>query len=201
MKSWATFEIEGRARSRGLERIAGIDEVGRGALAGPVTVGLVVLPPDFTEPVVDSKLLSSQQRADKAAIIQEYALICKVMHVEPDYIDGHGITAAQAEAGRLLLESLDPLPEIILLDGRHNYLKCDVPVEMIVRGDQVSASIAAASIVAKHARDTLMREMDDMYPEYGFGMHVGYGTERHRMALKRHGPSVIHRRTFITKII
>lgn len=185
----------------GCERIAGIDEVGRGALAGPVTLGLVILPTDFAEPVVDSKLLSARQRAEKAAIICEHALVCEVIHVEPEYIDAHGITLAQTEAGRRLLELIDSPPDIILLDGRHNYLQSDIPIETIVRGDQLSASIAAASIVAKHARDSLMREIEDIYPEYGFGMHVGYGTERHRRALQRYGPSPVHRKTFITKII
>ena len=194
---WATFEREQLARTEGFGVVAGIDEVGRGALAGPVTLGLVVLPDDFMEPVVDSKLLSSAQRAEKAAIIKEHAIVCEVMHIDADYIDEHGIMAAQREAGRRLVELMDPRPDLLLLDGSHDYLKAEVPVQTIVRGDQVSASIAAASIVAKHARDQLMRELENMYPEYGFAMHVGYGTARHRAALMRHGPSPIHRMTFL----
>lgn len=196
-RTWATFEREQLARTEGFGVVAGIDEVGRGALAGPVTLGLVVLPDDFAEPVVDSKLLSSAQRADKAAIIKEHAIVCEVMHIEAEYIDEHGIMTAQREAGRRLVELMDPRPDLLLLDGSHDYLQAEVPVQTIVRGDQVSASIAAASIVAKHARDQLMREMENIYPEYGFAMHVGYGTARHRAALMRHGPSPIHRMTFL----
>lgn len=200
---WATFDYEQKARGAGFGIIAGIDEVGRGAVAGPVTVGLVVLPDDFHVPVTDSKLLSPAQRAEKAALIREAAVICEVMHIEADFIDRHGIIAAQREAVQRIWEQIDPLPSYVLLDGRHDFtgLGGAARVQTIIRGDQKSVSIAAASIVAKHARDELMRRHALMYPEYGFEIHVGYGTRAHLEALQRHGPSPLHRRTFLQKYL
>ena len=200
---WATYEYEQKAREAGFGIIAGIDEVGRGAVAGPVSVGLVVLPEDFQIPVTDSKLLSPKQRAEKAALIAQAAIVCEVMHVEAKYIDQHGIMAAQREAVQRLWSIIDPVPSYVLLDGRHDFtgLGSAAQVETIVRGDQASVSIAAASIVAKHARDELMREHALMYPEYGFEMHVGYGTPNHVAAIGRHGISPLHRRSFLQKYI
>ncbi len=200
---WATFDLEQKAREAGFGIIAGIDEVGRGAVAGPVSVGLVVLPEDFNVLVTDSKLLSPTQRAEKAALIAETALVCEVMHIEADYIDTHGIIAAQREAIQRMWELVDPLPTYVLLDGRHDFtgLGNAAYVQTIVRGDQKSVSIAAASIVAKHARDELMRRHALMYPEYGFEMHVGYGTRAHFAALQRHGPCPLHRRSFLRNYI
>lgn len=200
---WATFEYEQKAREAGYGNIAGIDEVGRGAVAGPVSVGLVVLPEDFQIPVTDSKLLSPKQRAEKAALIVQAAIVCEVMHIEAKYIDQHGIMAAQRQAVQRIWEMVDPLPAYVLLDGRYDFtgLGGAARVETIVHGDRASVSIAAASIVAKHARDELMRRYALMYPEYGFEMHVGYGTPNHLAAIRRHGLSPLHRRSFLQKYI
>ena len=201
VRHYATQEYENLARDQGYSLIAGIDEVGRGALAGPVSIGVVVLPEDFSEPVVDSKLLSASQREEKAFFIRQAALVCEVVHVESGYIDAYGIVEALREAARRAWAVVDPVPDIILLDGRHNYIDLDIPVRTIVRGDQVSASIAAASLVAKVARDELMHEQALVYPEYGFETHVGYGVPRHLTALKRHGPIALHRESFITRLL
>lgn len=200
-KIWATFEVEHAAHDEGFSCVAGIDEVGRGSLAGPVTIGIVVLPEDWHIPVTDSKLLSPIQRAELAQYIHEGALLCEVMHVEPEFIDTEGIVGALREAGRRVWDLCDPVPDLVLLDGSHNYLGLSVPVRTIVKGDQVSASIAAASIVAKEARDELMRGHAMMYPEYGFDSHVGYGTVVHRRAIEKHGPTVLHRKTFLRNIL
>lgn len=200
---WAAYEYEQKAREAGYGIIAGIDEVGRGAVAGPVSLGLVVLPEDFQIPVTDSKLLSPKQRAEKATLIAQAAIVCEVMHIAAEYIDQHGIMAAQQQAVQQLWEKIDPLPTYVLLDGRYDFtgLGSAARVETIVRGDRASVSIAAASIVAKHARDELMRGHALMYPEYGFEMHVGYGTPNHLDAIRRHGLSPLHRRTFLQKYI
>lgn len=200
-QKWATLDVERAVRDEGFSCVAGIDEVGRGSLAGPVTIGLVVLPDDWHIPVTDSKLLSPMQRAGLAKQIRAGAVLCEVMHVEPEFIDTEGIVGALREAGRRVWDLCDPVPDMVLLDGLHDYLDYAVPVRTIVRGDQVSASIAAASIVAKEARDELMREHAVMYPEYGFDSHVGYGTAAHRTAIERHGPTVLHRRTFLRNIL
>lgn len=203
VRIWATNKMEEQLQAEGFGAVAGVDEVGRGSIAGPVTLGLVILPEDFKEPVTDSKLLSRAQRAEKAEQIKAAALVCEVAHVEPEVIDNQGIVAALVEAGRRIWNDLPPerCPQVILLDGSHNFLKLDADVRTVVRGDQLSRSIAAASIVAKHLRDELMYEQADLYPEYGWEMNVGYGTPKHIAALKSFGPTPLHRRSFITRII
>lgn len=200
-KQWATFEVEHALHSEGYSLVAGIDEVGRGPLAGPVTIGLVILPADWDVPVTDSKLLSAKVRSELAAIIHEKALVCEVIHVEPSFIDDHGIVCALREAGDRAWQALNKYPDIILLDGSHNYLDCPVPVRTIVRGDSKSASIAAASIVAKVARDELMKDLALEFPDYGFDTHVGYGTLKHRDAISRYGPTRLHRMSFLRNIL
>lgn len=200
-KNWATLDVEHAVRSEGFSCVAGIDEVGRGSLAGPVTIGLVVLPDEWDIPVADSKILSPKRRAETAKLIHESALVCEVMHVEAEFIDSEGIVGALCEAGQRIWELLDPTPDLVLLDGSYNYLTCPVPVRTIVQGDRISASIAAASIVAKEARDELMRNYATMYPEYGFESHVGYGTVVHRQAIERYGPTDLHRRSFLRNIL
>lgn len=198
-RTWATHEVEEAARLEGYSFVAGVDEVGRGPLAGPLTLGLVILPENFAEPVVDSKLLSPAQRELKANIIRDTAIVAVVAHVEPEFIDAHGLSASLHEAGRKLWQQIDESvqPDIVYLDGRHNFLRYGVPVRTVVRGDQHCASIAAASILAKVTRDQLMHEAADIYPEYGFETHVGYGTPRHLAAIRKHGLTPLHRRSFI----
>lgn len=198
-RTWATHEVEAAARLEGFASVAGVDEVGRGPLAGPMTLGVAILPEDFAEPVVDSKLLSATQREQKAIAIRAGAVGWAVVHISPEYIDAHGLTASLTEAGRQAWEQLaaEMKPDVVYLDGRHNYLRYEVPVRMLVRGDQLCASIAAASILAKVERDTYMREQALVYPEYGFETHVGYGTPRHLAAIRKHGLTPLHRRSFM----
>lgn len=198
-RTWATHEVEEAARLEGYSFVAGVDEVGRGPLAGPLTLGLVILPENFVEPVVDSKLLSPAQRELKANIIRDAAIVAVVAHVEPEFIDEHGLSASLHEAGRKLWRQIEESarPDIVYLDGRHDFLRYSVPVRTLVRGDQHCASIAAASILAKVTRDQLMYEAADIYPEYGFETHVGYGTPRHVAAIRKHGLTPLHRRSFI----
>ncbi len=198
-RTWATHEVEEATRLEGFVQIAGVDEVGRGPLAGPLTLGLVILPEGFAEPVVDSKLLTPGQRELKAGIIYDTASVAVVVHVEPEYIDKHGLSASLREAGRRLWAHIEveQRPDIVYLDGKYNFLGTDVPVRTLIRGDQLCASIAAASIIAKVARDELMRHAADLYPEYGFETHVGYGTPRHLAAIRKYGLTPLHRRSFI----
>lgn len=201
MSGWATLSEEKAAIGRGHQLIAGIDEVGRGALAGPVTIGLVILPVDFNLEVTDSKLLSPKLRLIKAKAIRDQAIVCQVEHIEAGFIDSFGIVAAMRQAAQQAWDNLLIKPDLILLDGPHNYLDLPVSVKTIIRGDQISASIAAASIVAKVARDEMLQDLSTDYPEYGFASHVGYGTPFHRSALQKHGPTDQHRLTFLTKIL
>lgn len=200
-RTWATHEMEETARLEGFAVVAGVDEVGRGPLAGPISVGLVVLPEGFAEPVVDSKLLSAKQRTEKAVTIRASAECFAVEHVEPEYIDEYGVTASLQEAVRRILGQIDVLPDIILLDGRHNFLPDTIRVRTIIKGDILCASIASASILAKVERDELMQEYALQYPEYGFETHVGYGTPRHIAMIKKYGTTPIHRRSFLKRIL
>jgi ribonuclease HII len=193
--------MEEAARLEGFAVVAGMDEVGRGPLAGPISVGLVILPEGFAEPVVDSKLLSAKQRAQKAIAIRAGAEWFAVEHIAPDFIDKHGVTASLQEAARLLLARLDVAPNLVLLDGKHNFLRDIVSARTVIKGDMVCASIAAASILAKEERDELMRAYALEYPEYGFETHVGYGTPRHIAALKKYGSTPIHRKSFLGNIL
>ena len=200
-RTWATHEMEEAARLEGFAVVAGMDEVGRGPLAGPISVGLVILPEGFAEPVVDSKLLSAKQRAEKAIAIRAAAEWFCVEHVEPDFIDKYGVTASLQEAARRILAKADMPPGLVLLDGKHNFLHDITPARTVIKGDIVCASIAAASILAKEERDELMREYALQYPEYGFETHVGYGTPRHIVALKKYGTTPIHRQSFLGRIL
>jgi ribonuclease HII len=193
--------MEEAARLDGFAVVAGMDEVGRGPLAGPMTVGLVVLPNGFAEPVVDSKLLSGKQRAEKASIIRAEAEWFCVEHVDPDFIDENGVTASLQEAARRILKRAKLKPDMVLVDGKHNFIADIITSRAVVKGDLLCASIAAASIIAKEERDELMREYALQYPEYGFDTHVGYGTPRHIAALRKHGVTSLHRRSFLGKIL
>jgi ribonuclease HII len=178
-------------------RIAGIDEVGRGPLAGPVLAACVVLPPGFSlSGINDSKKLTERQRERAEVRIRAEALCIGIGSVEPETIDQINILQATHEAMRLAYSQIDPLPDFVLIDG--------LPVrgfpcahqQALVQGDSRSVSIAAASIVAKVARDRLMRAYDLVYPEYGFASHKGYGSATHLAALTEFGPCPLHRRSF-----
>ena len=176
--------------------IAGVDEAGRGPLAGPVVAAAVILDPTVAiAGLGDSKRLSAQRRAELDLQIRERAVSYAVARVDVDVIDTINILQATMQAMREAVGQLDPAPEEVLVDGnRCPALPC--PVRAVVRGDSSVAAISAASILAKVARDREMIEMDRRYPEYGFARHKGYGTRAHRDALLRFGPSPIHRLSF-----
>ena len=182
--------------------IAGMDEAGRGALAGPVCVGTVILPKNHPlllealSGVHDSKQLTPRKRSELVPIIKETVLAWGVGFASAEEIDSLGIVPATRLAANRALEALPQLPDYLLTDFRLELPELDVPQTAIVKGDQRSLSIACASILAKTARDTLMRELDVSYPEYGFASHKGYGTARHRRSIEEYGHSPVHRKTF-----
>ena len=187
----------GGTGSGGAERlIAGVDEAGRGPLAGPVVAAAVILDPAVRiVGLGDSKRLSPQRRAELDLEIRERAAGYAVARADVDVIDAINILQATMQAMREAVARLDPAPDLVLVDGN----RCpDVPcpVRAVVGGDATVAAIGAASILAKVARDREMIEMDRRYPEYGFARHKGYGTRAHRDALLRLGPSPIHRLSF-----
>ena len=191
-----TRRFEEEARAQGLVRVAGLDEVGRGALCGPVVACAVILGPDFdASGIDDSKRLTARQREALAVRIREQALCVHVGSASPAEIDRLNILRATHLAMARALQGLTPAADLVLVDGR------PVPglgpeQRAIVKGDALSISIAAASIVAKVERDAQMRQWDAKLPGYGLGHNMGYASEDHREALLRLGPSVIHRRSF-----
>lgn len=190
----AAFEEE--ARRAGARLIAGVDEVGRGALAGPVVAAAVILDPARVPGGVnDSKQLSRAERERLDAEIRAAALSYAVARVEADEIDRVNILEATKAAMRRAVAALAPAPDFLLIDAVE-LRDCGLPQRAITRGDALSVSIAAASIVAKVARDAWMRDYDARLPGYGFASHVGYGTPAHLRSLRALGPSPIHRLTF-----
>ncbi|MDQ7784709.1 MAG: ribonuclease HII [Desulfomonilaceae bacterium] len=191
-----TRQFEEKAEALGARRIAGIDEAGRGPLAGPVVAAVVVLPPEDHIPGLnDSKLLSEIARDRVFSAIQAKATAVAVGIASPELIDGINILQATRVAMVRAIRELDPLPDYLLIDGPLS-LDLEIPQEGIIKGDRKSSSIAAASIVAKVTRDRIMRELHEQYPMYGFDRHKGYGTEAHRKALREFGPCPAHRQCF-----
>ena len=193
--------LEKRFWQSGLHLIAGMDEAGRGALAGPVTVGAVILTksPRLSRTlsgVRDSKQMTPGQRDRWAAVIREIARAWSLGWASANEIDSLGISAATRLAAERALAALPLVPHHLLTDFRLNP-DTDIPLTSLVKGDQKSLSIASASVLAKTARDALMRELDAQFPEYGLARHKGYGTASHRMAIERLGHSPAHRKTFV----
>jgi ribonuclease HII len=188
--------FEHRAQRRKFRRIAGVDEVGRGPLAGPVVAAAVVLPygADLTE-VRDSKLLSPIQRQACHKRIRAVAEAIGIGEVSAADIDQTNILAATLEAMRQAVAQIDPLPGFVLVDGPWE-VPIRLPQQPLKRGDQLSVSVAAASIVAKVHRDAMMVAYHDSYPHYNFAQNKGYGTREHRAALARFGSCPLHRQTF-----
>ena len=183
------------------ELICGVDEVGRGPFAGPVMAGAVILPKDLRIPYInDSKKLSEKRREELYEVITEKAAAFAVGAVSPARIDEINILQATYEAMREAVGKLLPQPDLILADAVKIPL-IDIPQVSIIKGDAKSQSIAAASILAKVTRDRLMLEYDRIMPEYHFAANKGYGTREHIEALKKYGPTAIHRRSFIKKYI
>ncbi|MCQ2539567.1 MAG: ribonuclease HII [Acetatifactor sp.] len=177
--------------------ICGIDEVGRGPLAGPVVAGAVILPKDCRILYVnDSKQLSEKKREELYDIIMEQAVCCCVGYATPERIDEINILQATYQAMREAISKLNPQPDILLNDAV-NIPGVAIPQVPIIKGDAKSITIGAASIIAKVTRDRLMVEYDKLYPEYGFADNKGYGSAAHIEALKKYGPTPIHRRSFI----
>ena len=179
-----------------MTRLAGLDEAGRGPLAGPVVASAVILAPDARiRGLDDSKRLLPEERDRLFVLIQARAMAVGVGIVDSETIDRVNILQATRLAMQAALSALAMEPELVLTD----FVKLDglgCPQQNLVEGDRRSATVAAASIVAKVTRDRIMADADRMYPEYGFGRHKGYPTEEHRLALWRHGPCALHRRTF-----
>ncbi len=200
-----SFELEEGLKRQGYEVIAGVDEVGRGPLAGPVVAAAVVLPvrdildapesPLWLEGIDDSKALTPGQRLEAVQHIRAHSKAIGLGMASPQEIDAHGISEATARAMQRAVSDLRLRPSYILVDFVR-VLDCGIPFRAEVRGDSLSYSIAAASIVAKVNRDLIMERADAQYPGYGFASHKGYATARHLKVLARRGPCPIHRRSF-----
>lgn len=181
--------------------ICGIDEVGRGPLAGPVVAGAVILPKDCDILYLnDSKQLTEKKREELYDIIMEKAVAAGLGYVAPERIDQINILQATYEAMREAISKLDPSPDLLLNDAV-TIPRVAIRQVPIIKGDAKSISIAAASIIAKVTRDRLMAQYDTVYPEYGFASNKGYGAQAHLEALKKYGPTPIHRRSFIKNLL
>jgi ribonuclease HII len=193
---WRMQRHERRLYQQGIQTIAGVDEAGRGCLAGPVVAAAVILPPDWAiVEVNDSKRLTPAQRERLYGLIQEQAVSIGVGSMPATVIDECNILQATYRAMEQAIAALAVSPEFVLLDAV-TLRQIPIPQQGIIRGDQASISIAAASIVAKVQRDHLMITYDAEYSAYGFARHKGYGTRQHRQALERIGPCPLHRKTF-----
>jgi ribonuclease HII len=190
-----TFESE--LWRAGAIRVAGVDEVGRGPLAGPLLAAAVVLPKGVeVGPIRDSKCLTARQRERAFAFVHEHAVVWSIGRVDVDEIDRLNVARATQLAMRRAIEQLQVAPDWVLVDGNRPIPRPGLQQRCIVRGDQRCATIAAASVVAKVARDRLMLAYHEEFPDYGFDAHKGYGTQQHLAALRRLGPCPIHRRSF-----
>ena len=193
-----SYEFENALREKGYTSICGVDEAGRGPLAGNVVAGAVIMPEGLIiEGLDDSKKLSEKKREKLYDIITEKT-IWAVAWASPAEIDEYNILGATMLAMKRAIEALPQKADFALIDG-NRAKDFGLPVRTIVKGDSLSSSIAAASILAKVTRDRLMEQLDAQYPQYGFAVHKGYGTKRHYAALREYGPCEIHRRTFLKK--
>lgn len=189
--------FEDQCLASGATLIAGADEVGRGALAGPVVAAACILNlDDLPEGINDSKQLTRLQRERLAGEIERRAVAYSVSRIEHHEIDQINILKASLRAMELAIKALRPIPDYVLIDGHQRVPNLDCPQSTIIKGDCLSVSVAAASIVAKVRRDQWMREYDEQYPGYGFASHAGYNTRIHQEAIARLGPSAIHRLSF-----
>lgn len=189
--------FEKQEQEKGYFLIAGVDEVGRGPLAGPVCVACVMMPlDDLIDGIDDSKKLSEKKREMLFELIKEKAICYSVQMIDEQTIDKINILEATKLAMKNAIESMSVKPDIVLVDAI-NKLDVDVPIKGIIKGDALSYSIGCASILAKVTRDRLMCDLAKEYPEYGFDKHKGYGTKQHIEALKTYGPCVYHRLSFL----
>ena len=193
------WEIEDSHFGNGIQIVCGVDEAGRGPLAGPVCAAAVILPPHADIPGLnDSKKLSDKRRRELFPVIKETAIAYGIGIATHEEIDEINILQATYLAMERAIQALSVKPELALIDG-NRARDFGIPVETVVKGDSRSASIAAASILAKVTRDDMMLELADTYPQYGFEIHKGYGTKAHYAALDEHGISPIHRMSFLKK--
>lgn len=192
------LEFEEKYYRQGLQRIAGIDEVGRGPLAGPVCAAAVILPVGVEiEGINDSKKLTEKKREALYDVIAEQAVAWATAFVEPEEIDRINIRQATHKAMQMAVDALEITPEILLVDG-NDRIEFSLPSEYIIKGDAKSQSIAAASIMAKVTRDRYMVKMAEQYPGYGLEKNKGYGTPLHMEGIRSIGLCPLHRRSFIT---
>jgi ribonuclease HII len=190
-----TMKFEKMASQSGARMIAGVDEVGRGSLFGPVVAAAVILDPSYRiRGLRDSKLLLAERREALAERIREHAIAWAIAAVDAARIDQINIYQASRVAMREAVMRLAPGPDHLLIDAMR--LDCDLPQQAIIHGDALSASIAAASILAKVERDRMVREWDPVFPVYGLASNKGYSTPHHLSALRQHGPSPLHRQSF-----
>ena len=195
-------EIEKDLYHKGFKNICGIDEAGRGPLAGPVVIAGVIMPEDsMIEGVNDSKKVSEKKREKLYDIILEEAISYSVAIIGQDVIDEINILNATKQGVTKVVEGLDVKPDLILVDALTHIDTKGIPYDSIIKGDAKCYNIAAASIIAKVTRDRIMRQWDEIYPQYGFINHKGYGTAKHIQAIKEYGPCPIHRRSFIKKFV
>ena len=193
------WEIENSVYSNGYKTVCGVDEAGRGPLAGPVCAAAVILPKGLEIPGLnDSKKLTDKKRRELMPIIKEQAIAYGIGFASHEEIDQINILQATYLAMERAIAQLDGKADFAIIDG-NRAKDFGLPVRTVVKGDSLSASIAAASVLAKVSRDDLMLEMAEKYPEYGFDVHKGYGTKAHYDALRAHGHSPIHRVTFLKK--
>ena len=195
-------QIEKVFYNKGIEYIAGIDEAGRGPLAGPVVVASVIMPKDsMIEGINDSKKVSEKKREKLYDIILEEAISYGIGIIYQDEIDEINILQATKKGLTEAVEQMKIKPDLIMVDALTGIDTLGITYQSIIKGDAKCYSISAASIIAKVTRDRIMREWDKVYPEYGFAAHKGYGTAKHIAALKEYGPCEIHRRSFIKHFV
>ena len=198
---YPTLRLERKLQDAGADVVCGIDEVGRGAWAGPVTVGAVVSPPEHLRKVRDSKQLTRDEREHAASAVQGWAVAVGIGHASHEECDELGMTAALRTAALRALAELEAqgvVPDRIVLDGNHDYLGFGKQrVTTVVKADASCLSVAAASCVAKVTRDRLMADQAHHYPMYDFASNVGYPAPAHKAALAAYGPSAIHRRSWV----
>ena len=195
-------EIEKDLYEKGFNNICGIDEAGRGPLAGPVVVAGVIMPKDsMIEGINDSKKVSEKKREKLYDLILEEAISYSVAIIGQDVIDEINILNATKEGVTKVVEGLDVKPDLIVVDALEHINTKGIPYESIIKGDAKCYNIAAASIIAKVTRDRIMRQWDEIYPQYEFKSHKGYGTAKHIAAIKEYGLCPINRRSFTKKFV
>ena len=195
-------QIEQGIYNDGKELICGIDEAGRGPLAGPVVVAAVIMPKDsMIEGVNDSKKVSEKKREILYEKIIDEAILYGVGIIDQKEIDRINILNATKEGLTMAVQELNPKPDLIIVDALNKIDTLGIPYKSIIKGDAKCYSIAAASIIAKVTRDRIMRQWDEVYPQYGFSKHKGYGTSEHIKAIKEYGLCPLHRLSFVKNIV